>query len=69
MKEEILQRMDKRISLKLKISQYNAKDKDIRYTHRKKVAYEEPFRALQPGTNMEPLKVLQRAPKGTSKNP
>ena len=32
------------------------------YTHRKKVVYEEPFRVLQPGINMEPVKMLQRTP-------
>ena len=32
------------------------------YTHRKKVAYEEPFRVLEQDTYMEPLKVLQRTP-------
>ena len=59
---EILQKMDERKSLKGKVSQFNGNDKEIRYTHRKKVAYEEPFRVLQQGSNMEPLKVLQRTP-------
>ena len=32
------------------------------HTHRKKVAYEEPFTVLEQDTYMEPLKVLQRTP-------
>ena len=32
------------------------------YTHRNKVAYEEPFRVLEQDTYMEPLKVLQGTP-------